>query len=417
MRPSINPTDHPDNFEQFNQWLNNFSRRNGGYFPTDIKRWWEKVESTHTGIRDWLGGVRRQEIFNLKSQQNPLTKEEVAPVIKQIQEIVPDYLKYYGLTDDVFSMPTIQQGSHNAFKVSKHCRSFAEIQLRYDTAKASKIKQLDKILSQLGELWARNRSSDIELEITVSTSPRSFVLLGHYGPDQDSCFRNGSDKTPDKFCVGQTENSFVLTIGKHKAKKEGFTNVMRCFGVTAKNHTIINLCNTYISAGTLEGDVLETIRLFLEKQWGDAVELHEDKVTIQDSERDPNLAVFHNPYGRWSLSKGKGSIIPSQVITINTNRIKILKCHNCSYMGYPEEIGWEEVDNFDTCPSCQKNVHKCDISGKLTFKELVAIVGKGGKFQEVHPDYAKTINKCEVCCTPHIETTEVDGKKLCLDCF
>jgi hypothetical protein len=262
MALKISP--YVDSFEDFEEWYTKkFIPRNGGYTPNHRSSWIKRIDTTHEKLRKFLGGFRFERKYELKSQQQTAKKSDVESIINSILKIVPDYLEYYTYTTDVFLLPTIPQGTHSAIRVGKHVKTHAEQRLRSDPERAEKLKNLDKLISKLGEAWAKSRTNDIELEINLTTSPKAFTLLGHYGPDQDSCFRQGSDKTQHKYTLAQSRNTFVIVISKFDEKKGKIKNLARCYGFTNDAFTIFNCSNYYFAPGFQEGDCIEAIKKLL----------------------------------------------------------------------------------------------------------------------------------------------------------
>ena len=411
------PLKHPDSWTEFSEWIEKFKAHHGGFFPYDTERWWKECEESHKDLRGFLGGIRREAVYNLKSQQNAVSKKEAKPIIDNLLAFAPGYLQDYGFTDDVFLLPYIQQGTHQAFKTGKHFKTYAEMR----TSNPAFLKEIDKLLASLGELWARARVSDTQLEITLSTSPKSFVLMGHYGPDSDSCFRNGSDKTADKFVVGQTENTFTISISKARPGKKNL-NVARCFGFFDSEFKSASICNYYNSPGFLEGDGLEVIRLLLQELWQDDVSFHEDKVMILHGKPyHKDLGIYHNPYGNWAFSKGKNSSYPEQNLVPNTHLIKTFICPYCgiNQVGriMSPAAGWSQVDDLYVCKRCVGVSNVCEVSGRRTFQPLVEVLNADNDTAMAHPEVAAEMKKCELCKKPHTVSIDIEGKVICDECL
>lgn len=381
---------NPDNFEDFKTWHADFLDRHSGYSPKNINVWWHRVESSHKKLRDFIGGIRVIKEYTLKAHQNPASPEDVYPIVDEILKLVPNYLADYGYSKDVFLRPTIEQGSHNVIKVAKHVRIYCDSFHRNNINRHLVLAELDKKLSILGEVWAKCRTSDSKLEITLSTSPRSFALLGHYGPDADSCFRQGSDKTQHKWVVGQTADTFVVTIGQWNDKKNKYTNVARCFGYTNKDYSVFNFANYYYSPGFNEGDAVGIIRQLLTDLWGSDPVFYEEKSVIYD--------IFHNPYGRWTFSQYKNPI-PTQELHPLLSNILRFTCPNCGYEDKSDKY-WGEVDDDIVCQECTSHAFVCEVTNVLTFKPLIDYVQPDGDSLMVHPNVVKNVKVCNSCNRP-----------------
>jgi hypothetical protein len=410
----INPIDHPDSFETFKTWSEKFKQRNGGYFPPHLKGWYDAVEKNHEFIRKYIGGIRKEFHFNLKSQQNAVSTQDAAPFIDALLALVPTYLEAHVYTKDVFLKPTIPSGTHNVIKISKHFRSYAEALLRYDNDKVIKLKEIDKNLAKLGEVWAKSRTSNVDLEATISTSPRSFMLLGHYGPDQDSCFRQGSDKTRDKFVLAQSPNTFTISIAKKQDGKDKYNNVARCFGWTDLYFKTAHTANYYLTTGFPEGDGIEVLKRIFSSLWNDECEIHD----VAQAQYIPENTVFHNPYGRWTFTKGKDSPVKSVDFRANLAFIKSFVCPRCRENLGGEGRNWAVVDDLFLCPHCTEGANICELTQELTFKDLVDFIDEAGNLLQVNPNAVVDRQSCDECGRKHSLTMHgANDAKLCNDCY
>lgn len=404
-----------DTWEEFNNWINtSFKKKHEGFFPTNLRTWFDRVESSHVDIRKLLGGIRKQSFYKLDSTQNSISKQEAEPIVREITNILPQYLAGYGFTDEVFLKPTVQQGTHSVFKVGKHIRTYALSQLRdtnfYGEAKA-KIAKLDQALSKLGLLWSKARTSSSDLEATLSTSAKSFTLLGHYGPDSDSCFRNGSDKTNHKFVLGQTPNTFTFTISKRHETKPKNINVFRAFGWI--NQDVINFCNPYLVPGFAEGDAIEVMRRISSEILRTEAQCIEDQCNI-DGSGEVNYGIYNNPYGRWSFI-GKNKRLEFQTLIPYRNFIQVFQCDHCGEK-FKSDKDFTLIDEEYVCNYCKSDAKECEITHELTLQPLVEIIDENGLMHFVHPKYAKTLSRCKCGIRTQI-LIEVNGESYCPDCI
>lgn len=406
-------------FKEFYQWYNDFIDRVGGYKPPFLENWFDKVESCHNEIRSLIGGRLVQRFYVSKAAQAKITKEQAEPFIKEVLEIYPRFHSDSGHPEDIFLAPTMGVGSHNVVKTAKTVRQFVEGYLKDNYGRAGCLPymaKLDKTLSRLGEAWAKARTNDSELEVTLSTNPKGFALLGHYGADSDSCFRQGSDKTDHKYVVGQTRNSFVITIGKKDARQR-YRNVARCFGFLSNDGNSLKLCNYYFKEGFDEGDGLFALKSISEEILKSKVDFKEGVVRIMDA----GVSIFQNPYANWAFVK-EGYRVDSDYIKPDLENIRYIRCSNCSTTisidkdGRPVDT-CNDIDGKLCCYDCSCDAHTCDISGKRTFLPLVKVMGPDGYMCEVHPEVAKTMHKCGRCDTLASNLTTINNEQVCSDCL
>jgi hypothetical protein len=394
-----------ENFEEFNNWFNSFLERNGGYTPFHKQHWFNKVEKHHQNIRKYLNGIKVQKIYNIEETQYQASKEEVYSIIDKIKTYIPYFMGDCGLVPEDLLLPTKEDGTHNVRKVAKLIRTYAEKHIRTSEI----MLEIDKFLAALGNAWAKTRTEKSELEITLSTSAKSFCLLGHYGPDPDSCFRQGSDKTPHKFVLGQNPNTFVITISKFNEKKGKNINVARCFGFASEDFRIFNLSNYYFVPGFQEGNAIEVIKKLLGEIWNDSVSFYEDRVTIN------SRLIYQNPYGRWSFCKGKKEFVDKQVLEPDGSNILTFYCPRCE-RNNTSDVTWKEVDDNLICQQCVKEANTCEISNKLTFKELVMCLDANDQIKFAKQDIAEKMCRCSECNARCTNIYREDGKEICYDC-
>jgi hypothetical protein len=411
---------YPDKLEDFLKWVETFKKKYGGWYPHDIKGWYNRVEKSHASIRNTLLGdkVRKEFIFDLKSQQNPISAEDAEPHINEILKIVPDYLIDYKFQKDAFLKPIVQDGTHNAYKVSKHVRTYAEKVYHHSPEKNAVLKPLDKALAQLGELWKKARSSDTQLEATISTSPRAFLLLGHYRPDVDSCFRQGSDKTKDKYALGQTPNTFVVSIASKHPTQDRLQNVARCYGWTNDN-TVFNTANYYFVKGFQEGDGIEVLKRIFQSLTGNPMDMYEERQYMYDDKLyDPARHVFHNTYARWTFVKQGAGVPGIQLFSPVLDLVKKFKCPNCGRDSGGDDRNWHEVDDMYLCSRCIEGAFRCELTDTLTFRPPVPLLNEEGFEIKVHPKVASEYARCQACSRHHIVSIKTpDDRTLCSECF
>jgi hypothetical protein len=407
---NISDITYCDSFEDFNKWFSDsFLIRNGGFSPTHVKHWFNRVTNSHFKLREFLGGTRVTRTYKLEANQNPAGRNEIEPIADKILSILPDYLVEYGYNRDIFLLPSIPDGTHRATKVSKHVRTYATVRLKFDENIKDKLAEIDKALSELGAIWARSRVSTSELEIELSTSAKAFCLLGHYGPDQDSCFRQGSNSDKDKYILSQSENTFVISIAKYNKDSGKKENVARCFGFTDKKFETFYLSNYYFTNGFPEGDALESFRLLFKDIWKTDVEFHEGKTNVGEY-------IYPNEYGNWAFTKGVGSEATNGLLTSNVSFIKIFICLKCGIDKY-DDRDWQEVDDVPICKSCSISANICELSGKLTNKKLVEFVDDTGTCLLVHPDVIHNEVKCTFCRKPCKPEYINDIGNICISCY
>jgi hypothetical protein len=393
-----------DTKPEFFDWFEKFIRRNKGHHPQNMTLWYDQVERGHRDLRKFIGGIRIDKEVCLKNQQGKATKAEVDPIIDEILKIVPGYLENYGYTRDIFLEPVIAHGTHNATKTSRHVRTYAEFIFKNSAARENSLKLIDKLLSDLGTIWGRARTVEEKLEVTLSTSPKVFTLLGHLGPDEDSCFRQGSDKTLHKYCLGQTANTFVLVISKFVPEKQKVKQVARAFGFVDPTFSVFSFGNYYFKHGFTEGNAIAAIRAVLEDLWQEEANFYENISFLDDY-------VWHNPYARWSFAKKSLKTIDRQIMRSNPHLVMTFICPKCGNNGSKNGLEWFEIDDIICCHRCSAVANECEVTHARTFKTLMPLLAKDGNPVFVHPDVANKHKRCNKCNVAHDS-----DKDICIEC-
>lgn len=392
-----------ETYEQFSEWYSKFITKHGGYQPCFLKQWWNECNISHDNLRKILGGVRKEVDISLEAGQNKIPIEELKQVTDKLIQTVPEFFRNTGWTEETLRLPIIQDGTHNAHKVSKTL-----------TASLNGLKKgtpqhqaMQEFINTLGTLWARHRTNKIDFHVNMSTSPRAFVLLGHYDADADSCFRQNSERTNNKYMLAQTHDSFVLLLTR-KNHKDIDRTVARLFGIFDPDKNVFHFSNYYAMPGINEGDVIHTISTFLELITGHKYESIEESLVTFDK------SIYHNPYGRWSFRRNNSEPTAYRVI-VNQNGVSSFTCFKCGYRdSYSDR--YRIVDDSICCSECTSKANSCDLTGQKTYKELIQYCDNNGNIYMVHPDVAKEFKSCPNCECKCYDTKEENGIVFCLNC-
>lgn len=394
--------------QEYNQWLHaGFFQRNGGWYPHDIAEWFNKVQDSHRDICNFLNADIICRSYNLDSLQKPIDTnvEPAKSIIDRILYIAPTFCQDYKFTRSVFEYPVASIGNHDAVKVSKMLTRYAK---DYGIA-TEYIKELDKLLSSLGEIWAKSRTNQSSLNVTLSTTPKAFTLLGHYGPDNNSCFRQGSTSPYDKFIFGQSKNTFVVTVSKFDEKKKKDKNVARAFGWFDNNSFYIR--NYYFVEGFQEGDFLAVCEKLFSELLKTPIQTYEGMCAFTNASFN-NWHFYQNNYGNWCFATKP----TSSSLVLNLDEILLFKCPRCG-RHLKNKTYWHDIDGVHMCQSCAEDANYCEISGLFTFHPLVPLVNECGETIEVHESVSASYQKCSRCNkhTMTIENTEIGV--VCKECF
>lgn len=397
--------------QDFSNWLNSgFLKRNpNGWTPVNLDKWFTCVNKGHTDIRSLLKDNIVQKNYYIASGQKEIDIESnaVQTLINKLLALEPSFLKNLALTKEDFKLPTIANGTHNARKLSKELsRYFRDVFYNKPTVLA----EVDKIISTLGELWAKSKTNACDLEITLSTNAKAFALLGHYGPDKDSCFRQGSTSPYDKWIFAQSKNTFVISVSKANEKKKlKRENVARALGWFENN--TFHVRNYYFSPGFHEGDFLELLSLFFSELLNTKVIMRENYALLSNTSYN-GWTFYQNNYGNWSF----GSNPQESYLDLNLNGILCHECEKC-HRKFKDDKHFKNIDTLHVCDYCYNVANVCEVSGIRTFEELVPIIDAYGNEISVHSTIAATYKKCTICNNHSSSLFEIENDNICHSCL
>src|SRR5690606_32167861 len=109
--------------------------------------------------------------------------------------------------ENELGFPGIEMISTPVIK-DKHSRDIKLSRLLIKRFK-EKEKDISNLFSRIGKHWSAEANKDNSSIIELYCSPKSFSLIGHYGPDSTSCFSQQHENEYHKLNFATTNNSFV----------------------------------------------------------------------------------------------------------------------------------------------------------------------------------------------------------------
>lgn len=399
-----------NSLQDFQTWLNSgFLKRNSdGWIPPDLEMWYSTIDKNHIKIRQLLKDKTIQKTYNLTSMQKPIdvNSDAVSNIINRLEEIDPKFLKNLALTREDFQYPIVTHGTHNAKRLSKVLSQYFK-DILYNNI--STLLEVEKLISTLGIIWAKNKTNSCNLEITLSTNARAFALLGHYGPDKDSCFRQGSTSPHDKWIFAQSQDTFVISVSQpNEKKKNKRENVARALGWF---DGCFHVRNYYFAPGFQEGDFLSLLEIFFAEILSCKVVMSENCALLNNTEYN-NWRFYQNNYGNWSF----GQKPRESYLTLNLNGILCFECERCNKK-FKNKNYFKEIDDISVCDYCYQTSNLCDISGLRTFKPLEEVVNNNGEIIYVHPSIVNNYVQCECCKKRATSLSQVDNEAICSSCL
>lgn len=370
-------------------------------FPfNSFSNWIRRIDLAHEDVRDFLGDKIVSVKSEIKEGQDPVDWSQFPDVKKEIETNLSDFLERHGLdVNEGFKYPTYALAQHKVTKLSK------SITRHYQGTEQELTVQ--KLISKIGDIWSKHRSKKQDAYVTVSTTPKGFVLLGHYLPDKDSCFREGSDKTEHKYILSQTKDTVVVTISQLDEEKNKQRNIARLFGFIDTETKSFFMTNCYCKKGTQEGDIISILQNSFEKISGCKLKYQEGSIHF-DRDRD---VIYQNKFGRWDFVSDKHI----EYNKPTTNMREIYGSTHCPVLGHSEkdDSNWNFIDDKWCSSKAQESCYQCFISGKFTTKNLPKVKDDNGLDVRVLHKYYGDIPICDMSKEKCISVkTAPDGLKI-----
>jgi hypothetical protein len=261
-----------------------FFKRHGGFCPfMGFEPWVKVLDCRHQQIREILGGIRHEAKVSIDSAVKPLSTSKCVKFHKALSSINQDLLYEMKVSD--LRYRTVKFHDHQSMKwtrlISSQARSLGTMLSDQDH------KQIATIMSELGNAWKNCKTHNLDVNVNITTSPQAFFLLGHFGIDNDSCFRQRGCNNSHKYVLGAMPNSFVILVSKDNI------NLARLFGFL--DGDLYRLSNIYYSMAEdsiTESDLIAILSTFFTQLTGSKAEVCTDAYIDVPT-------VYINDYGQW----------------------------------------------------------------------------------------------------------------------
>ena len=428
-----------DTEEDFNKWYSKFVSKHGGFTPQIMKKWLERVNSSHKSLREKLGGIRFRKQYRISSTQKPLPQDLVDKYYTAFEVLFAGSEKTFPKeARELISFPTFSERNNDVRKTSKWLSDLG----RYIDNR-DKNDEYFELISRLGEEWAKLRCEDKSYRVIITTAPRAFAILGHLGPDAGSCFSQGGSRANNKYALGQTTDSFICIVYSDDENARKDAAIYRSLGFL-KGETL-NFFNGYLKSGIQEGDILS----LLEQVSKDVLKSNTIHTSINVNHIDGDV-IYHNGYARWTFSTINPPKSKECVLTIDLRHVMVYECDLCQKT-YSNGV---LVDDKIVCEYCLSKAYKCELTNIKTFEPLLEFYYESDGLPRVinvckavfkdivakpcqncgifHSDknnliVAKNVSACKICiddieiceiCTEYCEDCHnLDDQAICNDCF
>lgn len=286
--------------KHFYKWFQNFREKHGGFKPDNVERWFKALEASKKKIRKFLDAETvTVEVDLVPGFDMETSKPEFNECLRQIENILPDYLNDYSLKPEDLVSDKIGK-----VKTNKHIMTYAKKKLKsydYDYYKSI----LPKICSNLAAIKEKYSISKPEkVFITMSTKPEHFLSLGLLDCDKVSCFAPHKANDFNKFNLAISPNTYVILISSKPVDvdnilEEGANIKARCWGFASSDMEVFNFCNMYNNDPARYGKPLEMqaiIKLMEHLLKVDKVHFKDDIIRFSSTN------LYLNPHPKWSFS-------------------------------------------------------------------------------------------------------------------
>jgi hypothetical protein len=258
----IDDDETEEKYTSFSRWNTSFVDKEGGHghsYTNKVKSFFDKVQDAHEEVRKAIGGIRLTCSIETPKPEDDVQIDVKGPekTIENILSHLPNYLRDSNLTKEDLYSPTLPDG----IKTTKHILKYASKKLDdYNNllygAPYVCMESVSKHVAQLGSDYTAKNPTGTTYGVVLTTAARAFLSIGHFGPDNGSCFGQGRQNYNHKFHIGVSPDTFVLLIKKKLGKLHEATNspdtVARMWGFYSKNK--ISFCNYYSKGSITRAD-------------------------------------------------------------------------------------------------------------------------------------------------------------------
>lgn len=351
--------------QEFDAWFDNFHKQNKGMRvpPT----WFDTFEKRHDKLREKLGGVSKSSVIEVDSISNPLEYNDIKDQLNKLIALVPEYFNQASQTINPMDLTVpFKKNEKSEVRWGKSIQQYIKRLKNKDINE----QEVNKVLSQLGEKWARCKIAKQPVAIEVTTDPRAFALLGHYPTDQNksgswSCFKQGAGHQMHKYMLALQENSYIILAGEKTGLVDSLNDVkMRGWGIANGDLDIFNVCNVYFYKGTQEAIYLKSLDSFFSEFLG-------TKKPIKISNKISVVGVFQNKHVNLSYTGPNVNFLHQEYIIKPTDGLdNMVHCARCRQADYSPVL----LDGARYCEECVRLYsYVCDLSGERTFQRLYAV--------------------------------------------
>lgn len=296
--------------EVFVRWVEDFVRRSDGILPE--RNWLQRVDKAHQKIRKQIGDVRC--IVDIKLDKNSGCTNVPKRLLNELEGFVGTIVGKEGLNKakidfSILNDVTTVDNHKREVRTSRFIRRQLEKVVKDHISTVKKngsaspltfshiMSTIDRRLSDIASSQLIADPGD-EYRMIFTTSAKAFLLLGHYGPDNDSCFRNKRDNEHNKFTLGLCQDSAVIILQLKKKGDKSFSNISRYWAFLSQDHkSAIAVCNGYHSGRMNNNNSRTLLKLGLSKVMNTKVE--HIGVREPDSRDDESCVVveaevYHN---------------------------------------------------------------------------------------------------------------------------
>lgn len=233
-------------------WLDKFNVKYGTQcVPITPTKWLKSIVENHTHLQKMIGGHTIKFKVEMRIGQEELAPLRIDHYCLELNKVVPGIWRQYNINQSMllkwpeYEMSSTIRGiiKKKKIRTSAFIKKYSEKYAKLDDQKSI---QLNKILEKIGVEWSKLKNIDKTYYVTVSYSPYAFTKIGHYGPDDRSCFRHQKENWPHKYNLAIAKNSFVFLIKEKQdnkfltlSRQWGFYNPDGVFNVSNLYHHII----------------------------------------------------------------------------------------------------------------------------------------------------------------------------------
>lgn len=227
----------------------------------NLDKFFIKQYESHKWMFDLWGGFNKTFTIPSSSSKEPYS---IPATIKddfvyKLNILLPTFFSTYGLGRGIFESPKLISNKRD-FTLTKHITTFAS---RIPGTNLGAVNDLTTAIGQVFKQYKNTADNDY---LTLSIDPFSFLNLGNYGYDSNSCFHYRGMNRDKRYTIATHPESCILAISSDKPEYKDriiSNSIVRMIGFINRDFNYLAFCNSYVQKKIAKYNFYSAIKYIL----------------------------------------------------------------------------------------------------------------------------------------------------------